>query len=259
MSYFCNKLILQAISCKWINPGCYSILGPNGAGKTTLLHFLAGLIKAQSGNVRWYKRNVEKIPMQERAKILAYMPQNEHIPKNHTVLEVMHFARYPRIERFRGLRSNDQNIMNKILHALGLANFKNRPIMELSGGEYQRFKLACCLFQDSKIILLDEPLLGLDVDAKWAVCSTLKRWSCKQDAIIVMASHDINMAMLWSDEILVLNDGQVKLQGLPRFVGESGIIEEIYQNRLMRTQVDGHILYLPKVVSLKSSTDAIKL
>ena len=239
--------ILKNISFFWECSGLYSIIGPNGAGKTTLLGSLGGFSPLSHGDVFWHGKSVTSIPLKERSKIAAYLPQNLVATEGITVWELMNFSRFPHMGFFRSLNKKEVEFGKNLLGQFHLLNLKNRYLDTLSGGELQRVHLVCCLFQEPKILFLDEPLANLDIHFQREVCVSLKRWCEIHKAQVVMVSHNINLALIWSNEILFLNKGELCFVGKPKDLALSGLVEEIYQKSLETVQKEGKTLFLPRV------------
>ena len=239
--------ILKNISFFWEHPGLYSIIGPNGAGKTTLLGGLSGFSPLSHGNISWNGKSVTSIPLKERSKIAAYLPQNLVASEGMTVWELMNFSRFPHMQFFKSLNKKEIEFGEGLLDLFHLLSFKNRYLDTLSGGELQKIHLICCLFQEPKILFLDEPLANLDIHFQEEVCVFLKRWCKTHKAQVVMVSHNINLALLWSDEILFLNKGELCFVGTPENLASSGLIEQVYQKSLESIQKEGRTLFLPRV------------
>ncbi len=241
-----NAKILKNLSFFWEGPGIYSIIGPNGAGKTTLLSGVSGLFRLSHGNVSWYGRPVMSIPLKARARMMAYLPQNLSATEGVSVWELMHFSRFPHMSFFRPLSKREIEFGETLLALFHLLNFKNRYLNTLSGGELQKIHLICCLFQEPRILFLDEPLANLDIHFQEEVCIALKKWCQSHDTQVIMVSHNINLALLWSDEILFLNKGELCFVGTPKNLASSGLIEKIYQKSLEAIQKEGKTLFLPR-------------
>ncbi len=247
ISYSIDRFeILKNISLSWQKAGCYSILGPNGAGKTTLLRGLGGLNHLNQGHVLWYGRQVDLIPIEERSRIVAFQPQWNTCSNELTVWELMNFARFPHMSFFRVLNEEERKFGESLLSALGLLDFKYRKLDSLSGGELQKVHLICCLFQEPKILFLDEPLSSLDTHFQEEVCAFLKNWSQLNQTQVIMVSHHLNLALLWSDEVVFLDKGELCFIGEPNDLAESGLIEEFYQGCMIKIQRERKTLFLPR-------------
>ncbi len=247
VTHFINETkILKNISFSWENSGLYTILGPNGAGKTTLLQGMGGISQFTQGAVFWNGCQIDSISVKEKSKIAAYLPQSFSVSHDMTVWEIIHFSRFPHMRFFRSLIKKEIEFGESLLKKFHLINLRHRNLNTLSGGELQKVHLICCLFQEPKILFLDEPLAYLDNYSQKEVCSFLKYWCCTNNAQVIMTSHNINLALLWSDKILALEQGQMRFVGTPESLAFSGVIEDMYRNSLAAIKRGEKTFFLPK-------------
>ncbi len=178
-----------------------ALIGPNGAGKSTLLHVLAGLLRAESGSIRW-----NGVPLSALGHEIAFMPQRTEVDWKFpiTVRQLVEMGRYPALGAWKSPRRHDAEIVNKALEALGLTPLQERQIGALSGGQQQRAFLARAMAQEAHILLLDEPFTGLDVPGMESL-ATLLRALAVEGRLIIASHHDLNTAADIFDEALLLN------------------------------------------------------
>jgi len=201
-----GTLILKDINFKIKLPNFLTIIGPNGAGKTTLLKILMGFIKPTSGTVEVLGIN----PIKERyklAKTVGYVPQRERIEttipmKVESVILMGLLCRrsIPRITR-----RDDFTKVKEILTTLDITELKDKIFSRLSGGQQQKVLIARTLISNPKLLLLDEPLTGIDVKSQWEIIQILKDLQIKRKIGIVMVTHDINPLVDHVEEIMLLN------------------------------------------------------
>ena len=189
-----------------------AIVGPNGSGKTTLLKAISGLVDYQ-GLIELENQNLSQLTIKQRARRIAYLMQHSETHFDYTVSEVVNQGRY--VHEQRGVFSNpsrtDRNpLYRSVIEKLDLTTLEQTPITELSGGQRQRVLLARTLVQDPQLLLLDEPTNHLDIDHHVAILDYLDKWVKKEKRIVVAAIHDINLALTYFDDILLLGDGQIK-------------------------------------------------
>jgi manganese/iron transport system ATP-binding protein len=177
-----------------------AVVGPNGAGKTTLLKMIAGALKPSSGRVQVYGHR----PLSHIC--IAYVPQRSQIDVGFpvTVREVVMMGRIRRIGLFRWPGRRDWEEVEQALRRVGLVDLGDRQIGELSGGQQQRTFLAQALAQRAELILLDEPLTGLDTPSQEAIFRLLDELR-QQGVPALVATHDLNMAVERFDRVLLLN------------------------------------------------------
>ncbi len=203
------------------------LCGPNGAGKSTLLSVMAGVQEAQlnvNGEVKVVsihssetmvvecdaKRRVSKTPRHELARLIAFMQQNEYSEWNFLVRDYVLQGRYAwtKSSHFGAGPANyaaaDYEVVDGVLGELGLSDFADRHIHELSGGEFQKIRLARALSQTPRFLLLDEPAANLDYVYEPHLMQLLRDTAHKQNLGILAAVHDINLAARFADKILLL-------------------------------------------------------
>lgn len=180
---------------------CIGLMGPNGAGKTTLLKTIAGLIKPETGSVTFSSNGATP-----EANTIAYLPQRETVDWDFpiTVRGLVEMGRYPALGIWKPFTKRDAQIVDEALHRMELEAFADRQIKALSGGQQQRAFLARAWAQNSDIYLLDEPMTGLDKNARESVAAILHglRDSGK---LIIASHHDLNEAPVIFDRVLLLN------------------------------------------------------
>ena len=223
-----------------------TLLGPNGAGKTTLLKILAGLYPAK-GDTLWDGQPLPSLSLKDKAKMASFLPQSPPNTLGLSVWEVMLLSRYPHTHFFKEISQREVGLGEQLLSQFKLTSLKHSPLDHLSGGERQKVHLACALFQEPKFLFLDEPLSFLDADAQEEVCAFLKTWGPSHKAQIFMVSQHINMALLWSDEILFLHQGRLVFQGSPQALSISGLIDNIYKGSLKAILENEKTFFLPQI------------
>jgi len=190
------------------------VIGPNGCGKTTLLRALAGLIPC-SGKIFIDEHDASALDRKERARKIAMLSQLSGIYFSYTVYETVMQGRYPWLKDgfFKSESSSDRESVESLLETMGLLPFKDRGILELSGGQLQRVFLARVFAQEPEIILLDEPTNHLDFRHQLELMDYLNEWIKVPGRIVVGVMHDINQAMSFADELMILKDGEVFAKG----------------------------------------------
>jgi manganese/iron transport system ATP-binding protein len=177
-----------------------AVVGPNGAGKSTLFKVVAGVLSPSSGMVKISGHS-------PRGHIcIAYVPQRSQVdwrfPAN--VADVVMMGRIGRVGLFRWPNRTDWQYVHKAIDAVGLDTMADRQIGELSGGQQQRTFLARALAQEAELVLMDEPLNGLDIPSQEAILSLLKQMQFQQITVMV-ATHDLGQAADHFDRVMLLN------------------------------------------------------
>ncbi len=198
------------------------LIGPNGAGKTTLLRALAGRMRADSGRVELRGEPIERIPRRQVARVLAVVPQISAAPFEFTVREVVAMGRTPHLGRLQGEREEDRAAIERALELTRTQDLAQRPVTELSGGEFQRVVVARALAQEAPLMLLDEPVSHLDIGHQVEIFDLLLRLNREEARTILCISHDLNLASRYCSRIVAIAQGVVAAEGPP----ESVITEE---------------------------------
>ncbi len=203
-----------------------AIIGPNGAGKSTLLKCMVGILKA-SGYVRLNGRDLLKMKPGERAKLITYVPQSSLPEFAFTIEEFVEMGTYK-------TRGDVEGALKKV----GLWERKGEPVTNLSGGEYQLALIARALAQGSDVILLDEPTSHLDINHALKIMELLRE--LREDKIVIAVLHDLNLALRYSDRIILLHRGQKRWEGEPEKLSPA-VLEEVYGVRAEILDVKGEL------------------
>jgi iron complex transport system ATP-binding protein len=206
-----NCLVCKELSFFLYPNQCWGVLGINGAGKTTLLHTLAGLYPAQKGEILLEGGSRAALGRQTWARRLGVVFQENVDPFPATVLEVTLMGRYPHQGWLGWQTADDYTQAGNALAAVGLSGQEQRNTTTLSGGEYQRLRIATFLAQDPAVGLLDEPTNHLDPPYQTRILSYLVEYICRRKAgALLMVLHDVNLAARFCDHCLLLfGDGQI--------------------------------------------------
>ncbi len=206
----------------------FIVAGPNGSGKSTLLKLLAGLEQPHSGTVKLLTRSMASYGRKERARLIAYLPQNVPLDFPFTALEVVLMGRHPHLSLWHLEDADDTAKAMEAMALTDVAHLGNRPVTSLSGGERQRIFLAQALCQEPQLLLLDEPTAALDPAHQVRLMDLLEDLRRERQLTVVMVSHDINLAAMYGDRVLLLKNGQVIRQGTPEEVFTFHTLEETY-------------------------------
>lgn len=205
-----------------------AIIGANGAGKSTLLGVISRLIKQKSGDIFLDQKNIKEMHNNEIAKTLSILKQANTMMIRLTIEELVTFGRFPH-HRSR-LKTEDMEKINEALHYMDLEDIKHKYLDELSGGQRQRAFIAMILAQDTKYILLDEPLNNLDIKYAIEMMMILKRLVTDLKKTIVLVMHDINIAAAYADYIIALKDGQVIEEGSAEYMMDKNILDIVFNH-----------------------------
>jgi len=208
-----------------------SIIGPNGCGKTTLLKAVANILPFR-GDVEIGGKSVKKMKQKEISLKIAMLNQSSGVYFSYSVFDTVMMGRYLHIkDRLLGLPSKeDRSYVMRCLEAVDLAGEKDREITRLSGGQLQRVFLARTLAQEPEIILLDEPTNHLDLKYQIELVEYLKEWVREsRSRSVVGVLHDINLAMLLGDNIMLMKDGEIHACGKTEEVVTDSLLESVYE------------------------------
>lgn len=207
--------IIKNLSLEFPKSHFTSIIGPNGSGKSTLLRLISGALKPDKGWICIDNADISKLNKKEAAKIMSVVPQNTALEFDYRVMDVVLMGRYPYISRLKGETPEDRDIAAKNMEYTNTYHLRNRSFNQLSGGERQRVILAQALTQQPKILLLDEPISHLDLQHQIEIMTLIKKLSMDNELTVVAVLHDMNMAAAYSDNIVMLKNGEIYCQGTP--------------------------------------------
>jgi iron complex transport system ATP-binding protein len=203
---------LSAAGGEWL-----AVIGPNGAGKSTLLRAMTGLVAAE-GEVLVDGAHVRHLRHRQRARLIAYAPQNPSLPPDMTVYEYALLGRTPYIPYLGRESARDREVTGSVLERLDLAAFAARPLGHLSGGERQRVVLARALAQQAPVLLLDEPTTALDLGHQQQVLELVDRLRLADRLTVVTTLHDLSLAGQYADALVLLASGRAVAAGPPKQV-----------------------------------------
>ena len=205
------------------------ILGPNGCGKSTLLKVILKYLNPKEGIIKIENKELKEYTQSELAEILSFVPQKSSLTMPLTVEDVVYMGRVPYMKnKWTGFDREDREKVEKIMQMLKIDQFKNRVIYSLSGGEFQRVLLARALVQNTNIMLLDEPTSALDMNYALEIMRLTSYFVKNENLTAVMVLHDLNLASMYCDSIILLKEGKIAYEGTPKELFRPEILEEIY-------------------------------
>jgi len=230
---FRDKLILSNVSLEVSAGEFFVIIGPNGAGKTSLLKVLSGLQKAQHGSVTIKGENITKYTRRKLSQILAIVPQHIEVGFPFTVADTVIMGRSPHLGILGMEDKQDFHIAEEAMKFTEVAHLEDRKLFQLSGGELQRVIIARAICQQPEIILLDEPTTALDPSHQLKIMDLMERFRRQYNTTIIMVSHDLNLASMYGDMLMLLKEGRVVKTGDPKTVLNKELLEESYGCQMM--------------------------
>lgn len=189
-----------------LQPGWTALVGPNGAGKSTLLKALAGLLPLQAGRVEVNGQPLQALPLAQRARLVAWLPQQDHSSGDLTVRETVCLGRLPYTGLWGRWQAEDEAAVQAALARTDCLAWHHRPLNRLSGGERQRVHLARALATGAAILLLDEPTAHLDPPHQWALAQLFRELAATHTVVTVL--HDLNLA-LQADRVAAMGQGRL--------------------------------------------------
>lgn len=240
--------VVREVSFAAPDGGWLTLIGPNGSGKSTLIRASASLV-AYQGSILLGGRDLRSIGARERARLVAYVPQEPLLPPDVTVSEYVLLGRTPHIGYFGNAGSRDRAIADDAMERLDMARYAGRRLARLSGGERQRVVLARALAQQPRVLLLDEPTSMLDIGHEQSVLELvdeLRRDGPGKDGpagdghgrpglTVVSALHDLTLAGQYADRLVLLEGGKVAAAGPAADVLTADMIARVYGARVAVT------------------------
>ncbi|MDV6379207.1 adenosylcobinamide amidohydrolase [Sporosarcina sp. GW1-11] len=228
-----KKLIVRNVSFHVEKGEVLGILGPNGSGKSTLLKIISGILPKQSGTVVIDGKLASSYTQKQFARKVAVLPQLHAHAFSHTVEDTVGLGRYPhQTGLFSSWSEQDEKAVQDAMHYTGVTRYADTPIELLSGGEQQRVFVAQALAQEAPILLLDEPTNHLDIAHQQQLLDTIRNQAHQKGITVISVFHDINLAALYCDRLLLLKKGEVAIIGEPQDVVLEQEIRTVYNARV---------------------------
>ena len=216
------------------------LLGRNGSGKTTLFKNLLGINKPSGGKILFDGQNLLKMPRRERARRIAYVPQDIQFG----ALTVFDSILMGRVSYF-GLKASQEDYVavEKIIRDMGLESYAQRNVDELSGGERQKIAIARAMAQEPKLMVFDEPTGHLDISNEHLIFQEAKKLAREKNISILSSLHDLNQALAFGDKFFFLKNGVVKCAGGPEIITPE-VIKDTYGMDVCIREIDGRPVVL---------------
>ncbi len=222
-----NRMALEFVSFQIEEGEIVGIIGPNGSGKTTLIKSILA-VNDYKGSIRLYDHEIKNIPRRELSKIVGVVAQ-EFIPiYDMKVSEIVEMGRTPYTNIFGDLSKDDREYVDSAFKALNISHLKDRMFYSLSGGERQIVYTAKTFAQNSKLFLLDEATVHLDIGNAQHLLLKIKERVSEFKTTVLATFHDINQASAFSDRIIVMKSGKIYSIGKPAEVLTEKMIKDVY-------------------------------
>jgi iron complex transport system ATP-binding protein len=191
------------------------LVGPNGSGKTTLLKAVTGVVSIRAGEVLLAGESASDLNARDRARRVAIVPQSPTLPMGFTALDAVVMGRTPHLGFFEHETAADHRRADEALATVGAGLLARRRVDELSGGEKQHVVIARALVQETPLLLLDEPTANLDIGHQMAIARLLRRLASQRGVAVLAALHDLTLASLYCDRLVLMAGGLVLATGSP--------------------------------------------
>ncbi len=205
-----------------------SIIGPNGSGKSTILKAITGFISSHTGTITFEQKEIQQYTTKQIAQNICMLSQKNQAPNDMLVKDLVAYGRYPHKKWFERLNHEDQDIVHWSLEKTHLADYKDRMLASLSGGEAQRAWIAMALAQRPKLLLLDEPTTYLDIAHQHEVLELVRELNEDMGITVMMVLHDLNQASRYSNHLIVVQNGRKIMEGTPTQVMTSDMLRDVY-------------------------------
>src|SRR5262245_4368004 len=232
--YLNRARVVDQVSLSLEQPCLAALIGANGSGKTTLIRLLAGLIKPSEGTVYLQDECLAKIPREQVAQRIAYVPQTNAMIFPFSGLEVVLTGRTPYTSRFQFENQLDRDKALAALEMVGAEHLASRPVTQLSGGERQLIALARALAQEPECLMLDEPSASLDLKHRAGLIRTLRDLRDEQGLSAIVVTHDLQLLDPVFDRVLALQHGELVANGSPGEVLREEVLLRIYDDPFIR-------------------------
>ncbi|WP_300963183.1 ABC transporter ATP-binding protein [Faecalibaculum rodentium] len=242
-----DKPVLHDITAAFKSGELTVIIGPNGSGKSTLAALCMGLVRPMEGKVRWTDRDLQSIPVKERAVTAGLLSQEHPVPSLSVRRLVMH-GRFSQVPWPRTYADDDKVLADRALERAGIMDLADCSVAELSGGQRQKAYLAMLLNQDPEMMFFDEPATFLDLPSQKHLEMTMRSLAREGHGVIAVV-HDLNTALKLADRILVMEKGQIRFGGTPEQLLASAIPQEVFGARIVPVMVEGTTEYIVKEAS----------
>ncbi|MCZ4558842.1 ABC transporter ATP-binding protein [Rhodococcus maanshanensis] len=242
-----DRIIVDGLDLEIPTGVVTTVIGPNGCGKSTLLRSLGRLLKPKSGQVLLDGKAISTLKTKDVARTLGMLPQAPVAPEGLTVADLVARGRHPHQSWIRQWSADDEGEVARALALTGVSELADRPVDQLSGGQRQRAWISMALAQGTDILLLDEPTTYLDLAHSVEVLDLVDRMHEELGRTVVMVLHDLNLAIRYSDRLIVMSKGAVVASGTPSEVISEELLLKVFglEARVIEDPVSDRPLIVP--------------
>lgn len=215
----------------------WGLIGPNGSGKTTLLNLISGVERPDAGEISLDGSPLTSYGRKALSRKIAVLQQDGLPPVSYSVRDVVEMGRFP-YQDWRGREKDgpegSRRLLGEIMDKLELSALEHRPLSALSGGQRQRAALGKVMAQQPELVLLDEPTTYLDLRYQMQFMELVSGWQREEGLTVVAVMHDLNLAALFCDRLLVLSEGCIVAEGPPEDILSAAMVDKVYQVKAHR-------------------------
>lgn len=243
-SYQKERDFIKDLSLEFEAGKITTILGPNGSGKSTLLHMISTYLKPKSGKIYLNDMDIRKLKQKEIAKYISCVYQEHESPDDITVRDLVSFGRNIYTDK-----DQNEKMIDFALDATGISDIQHKKVNNLSGGQRQRAFIAMSLAQNTDVLLLDEPTTYLDIYHQIEILEVVKSLNQKYGITIIMVLHDLNQAVNYSHNLVIMKDGEIVKTGRASKVIDEKTINDVYRvSGYIHREENDQIYFIPKKI-----------
>jgi iron complex transport system ATP-binding protein len=231
-----SKYVVEDVSTVFPDGKITCIIGPNGAGKSTLLSMVSRLTTPDKGEIIIDGKPIQEWDKKELSKTLSILKQENNTNIRLTVYELVSFGRFPHSNG--NLTEGDKRYIDEAISYMNLEEFKDKYLDELSGGQRQRAYIAMIIAQNTKYVLLDEPLNNLDMKNAVQMMRTFEKMVKELNKTIIIVMHDINFTSVYSDYILAMKNGKLEHMDSCENIVVKDKLESLYEMEFDITRIN---------------------
>ncbi|MCB2195991.1 MAG: ABC transporter ATP-binding protein [Bacteroidetes bacterium] len=224
-----NNVLFTDINLTGNSGELIALVGKNGIGKSTLLRNIAGLQRAFQGEILYFDKPKDIYSRGEFARLISFVSTEILNVSNLRVFDLVSLGRFPHTNWLGKLKEKDISRSLQALDMVGMQDFKNKNVNEISDGERQRVMIARTLAQNTKMIVLDEPTAFLDLPNKYEIVHLLNSLSKNEHKTIIFSTHDLNIAIQEADKIWLMLDDKI-VEGAPEDLILNDTFNHIFEN-----------------------------
>lgn len=243
-SYQKGRDFIKDLSLEFEAGKITTVLGPNGSGKSTLLHMISTYLKPKSGKIYLNDMDLRKLKQKEIAKYISCVYQEHESPDDITVRDLVSFGRNIYTDKVQ-----NEKMIDFALEATGISEIQHKKVNNLSGGQRQRAFIAMSLAQNTDVLLLDEPTTYLDIYHQIEILEVVKSLNQKYGITIIMVLHDLNQAVNYSHNLVIMKDGKIVKTGSASRVIDEKTINDVYRvSGYIHREENDQIYFIPKKI-----------